>query len=314
MIYIAVRRGIIEVIDFGTAERRILGLLSVGSVFSFLEDKYTVVVSGKPTCSAGEPKTDIYVKGRNNNGLCIELKISYKKDNADFLENKTSAFRAEQIFGSQWKDIIMKSTISIKGQFENRAVVFKKRQGKTESGAITLGWKFEIMNKSSGNLSGLIVLSDEQRIDIYSGTSLGDEKRNALVMGNRIENSGIANYMLTTVMVNSTQDVIDNLVDIENFAKSEPPLYFACKALNYRTFKEKYDGDRPLAVFVDWSVNNGILTHNLIFDKPLVTRGNEVARNLKLAMEQASIKTTNDITAKNIDDFSIVYDYSLSYT
>lgn len=293
--------------DFGTAERRILGLFRIGSVFSLLGDSYTIEVAGKPTCGAGEPKTDIYVKGRNNKGLCAELKISYKKENADFLENKTSAFRAEQIFGLHWKDIVIKSTLSIKEQFENRALVFKKRQGKTEGGAITLGWKFEIMNKPSGNLSGLIILSDEQRVDIFSGTNLGDEKRNALVMGNQVENSGIANYLLTTAMVNSIQDVINNLVDIEAFAKSEPPLYFACKALNYRTFKEKYDGDRPLAVFVDWSVNNGILTHNLIFDRPLVTKGNEVARNLKHAMEQAGIKTTDDITEKNIHDFGIVY-------
>jgi len=294
--------------DFGTAERRILGFLAIGSDFSFLGDNYTIEVSGKPTCNAGEPKTDVYVRGRNKGGSFIELKISYKKENADFLENKTSAIRAEQIFGLQWKDIIMMSTLSIKEQFENRALIFKKQQGKTESGAITLGWKFEIMNKPSGNLSGLIVLSDEQRIDIYSGTSLGDEKRNSLVTGQQIENSGIANYMLTTAMVNSTQDVIDNLVDIKTFVKSEPPLFFACKALNYRTFKAKYDGDRPLAVFVEWSAENGIISHKLIFDKPLVTKGNEVAGNLKLAMEKAGIKTTDDITVKNIEDFSIVFD------
>ena len=47
--------------DFGEAERRILGFMSEGTEFVFEGKEYAVVLSGKPTCRKGEPKTDIYI-------------------------------------------------------------------------------------------------------------------------------------------------------------------------------------------------------------------------------------------------------------
>ena len=46
--------------DFGDAERRIKGLMSEGTVFKFQGRQYKIIMSDKPTCSKGEPKTDIY--------------------------------------------------------------------------------------------------------------------------------------------------------------------------------------------------------------------------------------------------------------
>lgn len=57
--------------------------------------------------SKGEPKTDIYVLAKDEKDITREFKISYKKPNADFLENKTSAERAELLFGSHWKNIVI---------------------------------------------------------------------------------------------------------------------------------------------------------------------------------------------------------------
>lgn len=98
--------------DFGEYERRVLGYFAKGTEVLFENSKMVVKESGKPTCSQGEPKTDIYVLLEDNDQT-VEVKISYKKENADFLENKTNALRAEQLFGSDWRNIIKKSTTSI---------------------------------------------------------------------------------------------------------------------------------------------------------------------------------------------------------
>ncbi len=47
--------------NFGEAERKILNLMSEGTEFIFHDKYYKVILSGKPTCQKGEPKTDIYV-------------------------------------------------------------------------------------------------------------------------------------------------------------------------------------------------------------------------------------------------------------
>ena len=80
--------------DFGAAERRILKFISKGTEFVFNGKGYTVMLSGKPTCHKGEPKTDIYILAESCEDE-VEIKISYKKENADFIENKMSAERAE---------------------------------------------------------------------------------------------------------------------------------------------------------------------------------------------------------------------------
>lgn len=90
--------------DFGDAERRILGFMAAGAGFKFNGEHYIVVLSDKPTCYKGEPKTDIYILAKSKVNE-IEIKISYKKENADFIENKMSAERAEQLLeliGSKW--------------------------------------------------------------------------------------------------------------------------------------------------------------------------------------------------------------------
>lgn len=91
--------------DFGDAERRILAFMAEGTEFVFQEKNYKIILSGKPTCHKGEPKTDIYILAESSSDK-VEIKISYKKENADFIENKMSADRAEQLFGEDWVNII----------------------------------------------------------------------------------------------------------------------------------------------------------------------------------------------------------------
>ena len=59
---------------FGEAERKILEAMSHGERFIFNEKVYEIVISDKPTCSKGEPKTDVYVLAKSKQDE-IEIKI-----------------------------------------------------------------------------------------------------------------------------------------------------------------------------------------------------------------------------------------------
>lgn len=285
--------------DFGDAERRILALMSVGTGFVFEDKEYKVILSGKPTCQKGEPKTDIYILAESVSDKA-EIKISYKKENADFIENKMGSERAEQLFGDVWPDVIERSTTAIRDRFAERMLIYKNKAGRVEKGSITIGWKFELLNKSGGDLSGKMLLTDDQVVDVYAGSNLSDDKRNATVNGKVIENSGIANYILMDESVASAQEVIDKMIPIKDYVMMHPEIYFACKALNYRTFAKKWDGNRPLSVQVEWSEIDNKLVPRIVFDKPLMVGGNEVAERLINYMKKLNIETTDDINDDNV--------------
>ena len=88
--------------------------------------------------------------------------------------------------------------------------------------------------------------------------------------------------------------------------KMHPDIYFACNALNYRTFSKKWDGNRPLSVQVKWNEIDNKLAPELIFDKPLIVKGNEVAERLIYYMNKLNIKDTNDINESNLGTDKIV--------
>ena len=96
------------------------------------------------------------------------------------------------------------------------------------------------------------------------------------------------------------------MVSIKDYVHRHPEIYFACKALNYRSFEEKWDGNRPLAVQVDWKEINGKLVPRLIYDKPLLVNGNEIAGRLLAYMKELHIKTTNDMNEDNIGTDRII--------
>lgn len=296
--------------DFGETERYINNLFTPNKEIKINEHNLKILLSGKPVCTKGEPKTDIYVCLEDlSTKKKYELKISFKKSNADFLENKISAERAQSILGTDWKKIIMRSTLQLKEHFENRPLIYKNKKGKTNPGSITLGWKFELVNKPSGDLSSKILLNTNQLLDIYSGNNLTNDKKNAYVRNTLVSNSGVANCMLIGDMenFNNVQAVISNLVFIHDYIKQHPDIYFACKALNYRTFENKFDGNRPLSVWVDWNEQNGLLTPTIIFDSPLTTKGNTVAQKLKNTLAKLNVVTTDDINSNNIKSLSYVY-------
>lgn len=296
-------------VAFGAAERAVLALFKPGEYFEYHGQRYRVKFSGKPTCSDGEPKTDIYVLAENAYGDKREFKISFKKENADFLENKISAKRASQILGENWADIIMASTLSIKQEFYSRPLIYKESYARTECGSITLGWKFEFVNKPGGHLSGRMPLTREQLLDVYSGANLSPDKRNASVDGVKIPNSGVANYVLMYDKISSdtVQKIVNILIPVENYVEMYPDIFFACKALNYRTFSQKYDGNRPLSVYINWRVENGRLTPHFVFDEPLKVGGDAVAKNLLYCLKTLGINNTDQINISNVSCSEIVY-------
>ncbi|HDR1063946.1 TPA: hypothetical protein QB333_000549, partial [Pasteurella multocida] len=140
-------------LTFSEAEQNIKAYFNIGDVVLFKNQIYNVINVGKPTSPYGEPKTDLYILLQNEKDS-TEIKISYKKSNADFLENKIKVERAEQLFGRDWQKIIINSTRSIEDIFLNKPLIYKNSLKRTQSGAITLGWKFELVNRKNGELSG----------------------------------------------------------------------------------------------------------------------------------------------------------------
>ena len=302
--------------DCFDAERFVRELFPVGTTFVYDERLFTVEISGKPTCPKGEPKTDVYIKASDNLGETKEFKISYKKSNAEFLENKINKERAKEILGDNWSEIISQATSEIEDIFYSRPTVYKKAGKRTEEGSITLGWKYEFLNKKSGDLSAEVNLTEEQIIDVYSGTHLDVTKRHAFIGNTVIADSGVANYFLMDDIGNfsTAQNVIDSIVSIDEYVKKEKPrIYFACKALNYRQKKanekkKPYDGNRPLSVYIEWSKKNDVLHADFIFDKPLTNGGDYAYDQLWRAMSEEGISTTDYINEDNVDDSVKIFD------
>lgn len=281
--------------DFINTEYSVRKLFPVGATFFFEGKEYKVTLCGKPHPSQGECKTDAYIKGIASDGEVRELKISVKQKNADFLENKMSLGRACEIFGKDASDIIRRCLLSIQDRFIDDCLVYFEGRGKTRARTIKLGWKFELLNKLSGEKSGILELTEEQKNDVFAGTNLSEDKKNSRVNGQIINDSGVANYILNIDDDNMTQDTcLRNLQPIEEYVKSQT-IYFACKALNYRFDKNKWDGPRPLSVYVDWFVDNGKLDAHLIFDCPLEHNGNEVGEKLKGILKELKIKKFDDL-------------------
>lgn len=293
--------------NFIKTERKIEKLFPVGGTFRFEEKEYKIDICGKPRPSSGECKTDVYVKGVAADGKEIELKISVKQDNAHFAENKISLERAREIFGHNASDILKKCVKSIKKHFVSDFLVCFEQNGKTEAHTMKLGWRFELLNRPGGNKAGEMELTDSQKIDVLAGINMPKDKKDSNVNGQTIENSGVANYILYVGANDMTQDeCLKKLQPIKEFAKTQK-FYFVCKALNYRFDKKKWDGTRPLAVYVKWFIYDGKLNAHLVLDEPLAHKGNEAGNKLKQLLDKLNIETFDDLKTVLSPDVNCFY-------
>lgn len=281
--------------EYTKSEQFILSLFPQGSTFNFNGKEFTVTISGKPRPSRGECKTDVYIEAVAPDNDAIEIKISIKQSNADFLENKISLSRAIEIFGKDAQNIITGCTLPLYKKFTSDPLIYFDSFGKTEAHTLKLGWKFELVNKLSGEKSGELMLDEQQKHDVFARINLPAEKKDCFVNGIQIPDSGVANYILNLADNNISRDqCIAMLQPIADFAKSQR-IYFACKALNYRFDKDKWDGPRPLAVYVNWTVSNDMLNANLVFDRPLELNGNDTGEHLKSVLSTLKINRFDDL-------------------
>lgn len=243
-------------------ENRIIELFRSTNTVNYNGEICQVIFADKPKYTHGEGKTDIFILLKNSTSE-LPIKISSKQSNADFLENRLKAERAEIIFGENWSDIITASALQLKDKFEKRQIYFPEKKGRVEKGSYTMGWRCDIINKNSGELTCPVVLTLEQKKEIFSGSNLSDEKRNVKVNNILINNAGVANkILLNSERYSSAQEILDALIAIENY---DPECFLAFKAVNYRSLSDKIDGNRPLAVWINWELPNPIP----IFTSPL---------------------------------------------
>ncbi|HEF8786727.1 TPA: hypothetical protein QH450_003702 [Providencia alcalifaciens] len=274
---------------FSQTEKNLINLINSTSQFTWNNCIYDVIKASKPATSRGECKTDVFIKTLQGN-----FKISIKQSNADFLENKISYERARQIFGDDTDSILRSSIGTIEQSFQNHPLICFKKMGRTEEKTILLGWKFELLNKKGGDKSGVLQLTDEQKLNVYSGHLLSSDKRNASVDGQVIADSGVADYILEIdeVSGHNLQFYINKLKPIWDFSRQQT-IYFACKALNYRSLVDKWDGDRPLAVYVDWYLHQGELKSSICYDQPLQVKGNVVGNRVREILNELNITSDN---------------------
>lgn len=290
-------------------ETEIINLFPKGKTFTFNKKEYTVNYCAKPRPSSGECKTDVFLSLKehvSNNEIIY--KISVKQNNADFLENKMSYERACEIFGADATKIMKNAIKTIQKEFEEDYLICFKKFKRTESKTIKIGWKFEITNKNSGYKSGLLNLTDQQKIDIYSGTNLSKAKKNSCVNDKVIINSGVATHILiiNDKKFKEPEECLSELIPIEDFVKGKN-VYFACKAINYRASKDKWDGDRPLSVWVDWSLKNNKLYGKLNYSSPLQKKANEIGTNI------CNILSKLKIDKANFDDLKLYLDEHIRF-
>lgn len=256
---------------------------------------YNQFAAYKPTVAKGECKTDIYIQLSHTEYPRNEvIKISVKKEDAEFLVNKMKADHAEALLGANWRSILISSINEIQDLFMSKEICFVK-EGVLN---FTLGWKLEITNKQR-TLSTPLLLTKMDIIDnVYRGLNQDISKRNALVGGTIVESSGIADYLLTGNIrdFDNIEDVLNRLVvlDLENF---EPPaLYLVFTANNYRFNENKTDGNRHLAVGINWEYNpnKDVFIANFIFNDPLNLSGNVPYKNqVDAAMDLYGVSMEN---------------------
>lgn len=72
--------------------------------------------------------------------------------------------RACEILGKDASDIICRCLLSIQDRFIDDCLVYFEERGKTGARTMKLGWKFELLNKLSGEKSGILELTEEQKM------------------------------------------------------------------------------------------------------------------------------------------------------
>ena len=245
-------------------ENSVLALFKEGEIVSFEGRPYLIKSADKPFAqdNKGEPKTDVYVLLEDRmSGESKEIKISYKSANYQFLENKMSAARFFSIFNKEEQ----KEIISLLPQNErvNREFEISTTDLLNEESRLTLGYRLDIMSSDASGYMPITV-SEETMEEILSGGKLEESKRDGLIHGEKIENSGVANYILVGDSFDTAEDALSKIIPIKDYVKDEEKriIALAPKAVNMIPHRAKHfggdkakpwDGNRPLAISLSWT-------------------------------------------------------------
>lgn len=245
-------------------ENSVLGLFKEGEVVEYAGRSYLVKTADKPFAqdSRGEPKTDVYILLEDRmSGEAKEIKISYKSENYQFLENKMSGTRFFKIFSkAEQKEIL---ELLPKNDRVNREFEISTADLLNEDTRLTLGYRLDIMaSDATGYMP--ITVSEETMAEILGGAQLEEVKRNGMIHGQQVENSGVANYILVGDNFENANEALSKIIPISEYVKDESKrvIALAPKAVNMIPHRAKHfggdkakpwDGNRPLAISLKWT-------------------------------------------------------------
>lgn len=275
--------------EYAMLEKHIIDQFQPGNTFTESEIEYEVIDYSdigkpRPATGGGECKTDVYVKAHSESGE-REITLSVKrKSSNEFQANKLKPETAEAYFGNDWETIVKTAALSIKDKFLTSELINTGGNGRTEPSSFILGWKLEVANKKRKLCVKIPLDNNKIRDFVYKGVNQPESKINAAVNGRIIPGSGIAHYLIKTEeeSINSAQDVIDQMQDIDECEIGETYLIFT--ANNYRLLSGKTDGNRNLAVAIKWECLDGKLVPEFIFNEPL---GNTGGKDMKPYLVEA---------------------------
>ena len=290
--------------DFGSShERMIRDVINDAKSFSWDGFTYKIILSGKPTVEGGggETKTDIYVLAKRNDDKTKEFKISYKKSNYSFAENKIRKPRAEKIYGENWSKIIQDQIDLIKEKFTKQPLIYFQKDRKTCKGSVKLGWRYEMETKGPRPLGTEIDHNIAK--NIWANKGADDKYRNGIINGEKIPESGSPNYFLDidATSVKTADEIFSNLVPISEWLSENMSIKSAFLAQNYRTVEKKQEGNkRHLAVWVEWKVKDGKLDTSLVFDRPLEMESKPVLENFKNCIKKLGMDLDKNFDIENL--------------
>ena len=273
------------------AEKHVREIIDNGE-FTFENEHYQVIQNSKPS---SEKKTDFYVLARKiKDNTEREFKISYKKPDFSFVENKVKPHRIPYIYGENWSEILKAQIKPTQHRFNALKNIVDCKKEK-----IMLGWRYEIEQldapKTGGrNLSTII----QQNISsqVLWGDGCADKMRDALVDGKKITNSGIPDFILIKdpESIKTIQDVFDDLHDIRKYAKKHWKMRAGFIAQNNRWERQtktwKTEGfSRSFPVWVKWDVVKQKLRGRRVYDKPLEKCAGDIIENLYNCLEEMGI-------------------------
>lgn len=241
-------------------ERSISNAFKPGDKVTFNNEQMQVIFATKPLSRTnGEGKTDTFLLLKKADGSTEEVKISIKKSNADFVENKLQAQRARNVLGENWKQRL---TPALKQLSES----LKDLPQETPKGDLTLGYRLDVVNKPTGDRTVKMNLTHKEVVDFYSGETLHEDKRHSFVSDKYRKNSGTATHLLFGDSFANGQEILNKLETVDSYAKRHPDLYIAAKAVNLRK-GGKVESARPLGLYYVW--DNADTAAKLTYENPL---------------------------------------------